>query len=207
MDRKLIDYLPPVLREVSDFQEINTANEPEISLAWDALALVLANQFLDSATEWGVRSWEQDAGICPKDTDTLETRKIRLKAKWGMQPPYTLPWLRNWLTSICGPTGYDAEVDAYTITVKLDATTLPDADQLSDEILALLMAIRPSNIRIGSNLHSTSEPITGTLYLRAVGTSGSETGLPVWEQEHNFTQTIHLVAVGGAMSVTELPPA
>lgn len=46
MDRKLLDYLPPVLREVLEFQAINAANEPEISIAWDALALVLANQFL-----------------------------------------------------------------------------------------------------------------------------------------------------------------
>ena len=47
MDRKLLDYLPPVLREVLEFQAINAANEPEISIAWDALALVLANQFLE----------------------------------------------------------------------------------------------------------------------------------------------------------------
>ena len=45
MDRKLLDYLPPVLREVMEFQAINEANEPEISLAWDALSLVMANQF------------------------------------------------------------------------------------------------------------------------------------------------------------------
>ena len=54
MDRKLLDYLPPVLREVLEFQAINAANEPEISIAWDALALVLANQFLDTATASGV---------------------------------------------------------------------------------------------------------------------------------------------------------
>ena len=49
MDRKILDYLPPVLREVMEFQAINEANEPEISLAWDALSLVMANQFLDTA--------------------------------------------------------------------------------------------------------------------------------------------------------------
>ena len=53
MDRRLLDYLPPVLRDVMEFQAINAANEPEISLAWDALALVMANQFLDTADERG----------------------------------------------------------------------------------------------------------------------------------------------------------
>ena len=46
MDRKLLDYLPPVLREVMEMQAINAANEPEIAIAWDAITLVLANQFL-----------------------------------------------------------------------------------------------------------------------------------------------------------------
>ena len=57
MDRKLISYLPPVLREVLDFQAINTANEPEISLAWYALEQVMDNQFLDSADQSGVAMW------------------------------------------------------------------------------------------------------------------------------------------------------
>ncbi|MEE0582983.1 MAG: hypothetical protein UC328_07395, partial [Adlercreutzia sp.] len=58
---------------------INAANEPEISIAWDALALVLANQFLDTATASGVAVWERELNIRPKDTDTLEVRKARIK--------------------------------------------------------------------------------------------------------------------------------
>ena len=101
MDRKLLDYLPPVLREVLEFQAINAANEPEISIAWDALALVLANQFLDTATASGVAVWERELNIRPKDTDTLEVRKARIKALWNLELPYTLPWLKNWLTGLC----------------------------------------------------------------------------------------------------------
>lgn len=43
MDRQLINYLPPVLQQVLEFQVINVVNEPEISDAWDALAAVMAN--------------------------------------------------------------------------------------------------------------------------------------------------------------------
>ncbi len=71
MDRKLINYLPPVLRDVTEFKAINDANEPEISLAWDGLDRVMANQFLDDADERGVSVWEQELKIHPKDTDTL----------------------------------------------------------------------------------------------------------------------------------------
>ena len=148
MDRKLLDYLPPVLQEVADFIEINEANEPEITLAWDALALVLANQFLDSATEWGVSSWEKDLGILPKDTDTLEERKTRLKAMWNLKQPYTVTWLRQWVTGICGPAGHEEDIFDYTIDIQLDYTVLPNADTLALQILEMLLTIRPENMRI-----------------------------------------------------------
>ena len=95
MDRHLLNYLPPVLREVLEFQVINGANEPEISLAWDAITRVLANQFLEDADEDGVAVWEQELRLFPKDTDTLEARKARIKAKWNLELPYTLRWLKK----------------------------------------------------------------------------------------------------------------
>ena len=85
MDRRLLNYLPPVLREVLEFQTINRANEPEISLAWDAITRVLANQFLEDADEDGVAVWEQELRLFPKDTDPLEARKARIKAKWNLE--------------------------------------------------------------------------------------------------------------------------
>ena len=115
MDRKLLDYLPPVLREVLEFQAINAANEPEISIAWDALALVLANQFLDTATASGVTVWERELNIRPKDTDTLEVRKARIKALWNLELPYTLPWLKNWLTGLCGELGHEESIVDLTL--------------------------------------------------------------------------------------------
>lgn len=148
MDRRLLDYLPPVLRQVLEFQAINEANEPEISLAWDALALVLSNQFLDTADSTGVRVWEKELRIFPKDTDTLEMRKARIKALWNLELPYTIPWLKNWLTSLCGPTGHEEEISDYVIDIQLDYTVLPDAEKLAAEILDMLLMVRPANMLV-----------------------------------------------------------
>lgn len=148
MDRKLINYLPPVLREVLEFRTINNANEPEISLAWDAIALVLANQFLDSATEHGVSIWERELLIYPKDTETLEFRKARIKAMWNLNMPFTENWLRGWLTQLCGPTGHKPTVDEYTIDIELDFTVLPNAGELAIEILKMLTRVKPANMRL-----------------------------------------------------------
>ena len=148
MDRKLLDYLPPVLREVMEMQAINEANGPEIAIAWNTLNRVLNNQFLETADIQGVAMWEKELKISPKNTETLETRKAKIKAQWNLELPYSLPWLRNWLTNLCGPSGYEATVQDYTINVRLDYTKLPEPSSLAAEILKLLLTARPSNMQI-----------------------------------------------------------
>lgn len=148
MNRKLNDYLPPVLREIRELKEINEAVEPELSLAWDACALLLANLFLESATDLGVGIWERELKMLPKDTDSLEARKARIKAKWNLDVPYSIPWLKNWLSGLCGTMGYEVSVSDYTIDVQLDYDILPDADNLAKEILETLLAVRPANMRV-----------------------------------------------------------
>lgn len=146
MDRKLIDYLPPVLQEVADFQAVNEANEPEISAAWDGLDLVMANQFLDDADVRGVTKWERELKLHPKATDTMEVRKARIKAMWNRELPYTVPWLKKWLTGLCGPAGHEVTITDYSIHIQLDYTVLPDADRIAAEIMDLLLPVRPSNM-------------------------------------------------------------
>lgn len=143
MDRRLLNYLPPVLREVLEIQTINKANEPEIAVAWDALTLVLANQFLDTADENGVSVWERELRIYPKDTDSMEVRKARIKAMWNLELPYTVPWLRNWLAGLCGATGYELTVSGYVVNIQLDYNALPNASSLAGEILDMLLAVHP----------------------------------------------------------------
>ncbi|MBQ8248488.1 MAG: DUF2313 domain-containing protein [Clostridia bacterium] len=148
MDRKLIDYLPPVLQNIRELREINKAVEPELSLAWDAYALLLANLFLDSATELGVGIWEQELKLLPKNTDSLDVRKARIKAKWNLDVPYSIPWLKSWLAGLCGKIGYEVSISDYTIDVQLDYDALPNAESLTAEILDMLLAIRPANMQI-----------------------------------------------------------
>lgn len=146
MDRRLLNYLPPVLREVLEFQTINRANEPEISLAWDALGRVLANQFLEDADEDGVAIWEKELGIHPKDTDTLEARKVRIKSMWNLELPYTLPWLRRWLSSVSEGLPFETFTQDYILHV----LTEWDRDGQVDSIKNILEHTVPANMVINS---------------------------------------------------------
>lgn len=119
LDRKLIDYLPPVLQSVMEFAAITGAQQPEIEAAWDALNLVMDNQFIDTATEAGVTVWEKELNIVPLATDTLDDRKQRLKTAWTYGVVYTYNWLVNWLKTSCGESNPPPTINDYTLRVSL----------------------------------------------------------------------------------------
>ena len=119
LDRKLIDYLPPVLQSVMEFAAITGAQQPEIEAAWDALNLVMDNQFIDTATEAGVTVWEKELNIVPLATDTLEDRKQRLKTAWTYGVVYTYNWLVNWLKTSFGESNPLPTINDYTLRVSL----------------------------------------------------------------------------------------
>ena len=119
LDRKLIDYLPPVLQSVMEFAAITGAQQPEIEAAWDALNLVMDNQFIDTATEAGVTVWEKELNIVPLATDTLDDRKQRLKTAWTYGVVYTYNWLVDWLKTSCGESNPPPTINDYTLRVSL----------------------------------------------------------------------------------------
>lgn len=177
MDRKLLDYLPPVLREVLEMQAINEANEPEITLAWDALTLVLANQFLETADVHGVAVWEKELRLRPKDTGTLAERKARIKAAWSAQLPYTLPWLRQWLDGICGSEGHRETVTDYTLKLWLDFAAMWEGNARAEDIVGLLREVLPENLWLELTLSLAMER-----HLRIGGAMATVTRLPVPER-------------------------
>lgn len=125
---------------------INEANEPEIALAWDALALVLADQFLETAGVRGVSIWEKELKISPKDTDTLAGRKARIKAMWNRETPYTVPWLKKWLSDICGPDGHRETVRDHALDIWLDYAALRGSGVPAAEVVRMLRDILPADL-------------------------------------------------------------
>lgn len=183
MDRKLLDYLPPVLRDVMEMQAINNANEPEISIAWGVLERIMANQFLDEADAWGVSTWEQELRLRPKDTDTLAERKARIKAVWNARLPYSLPWLRRWLDGICGAEGHRETVTDYTLRLEFDHAALQTASSTTADILEQLLPRLPANLLLE---YSETTQENAPVPLRLGGIMTSVVSLPLPEQGDRF---------------------
>lgn len=146
MDRKLLDYLPPVLRDILEFQTINAANEPEIRLAWEALEQVLADQFLETAGPRGLAVWEKELKLLTKDTDSLKDRRLRIKAMWMMKRPYTLPWLRDWMDGLCGRGSHTESTKDYTLNLTLDGRNQKHLPAKLSEIQTMLTRACPANM-------------------------------------------------------------
>lgn len=138
LDRKLIDYLPPVLQSVMEFVAINGAQQPEFEAAWDALNLVMDNQFIDTATEAGVKLWERELNIVPLASDTLEDRKWRLKTAWTYGVVYTYNWLVNWLKTSCGESIPIPTIKDYTLCVSLPVSV--DYTRILDDMRCYIAA-------------------------------------------------------------------
>lgn len=170
LDRKLIDYLPPVLQRVMEFAAITGAQQPEIDAAWDALNLVMDNQFIDTATEAGVTLWEQELNIVPLASDALEDRKQRLKTAWTYGVVYTYNWLVNWLKNSCGESNPLPTIKDYTLRVSLpvsvdylhildDMRRYISANVLIDPLI-LLSKIRVPHYTGSAFRHSIKQTLT-----------------------------------------------
>lgn len=202
MDRRLLDYLPPVLREVMEMQAVNEANEPEISIAWNIMERIMANQFLDEADAWGVGVWERELQLRPKDTDTLAERKARIKAAWNACLPYSLPWLRRWLDGICGAEGHREAVTDYSLHLEFDHAALQTASSSAPDILEQLLPRLPAHLLLNySEVTQANAPAP----LRLGGVLTNVVSLPLPEQRDRF-DFLDSCRVGGKLAAHSLMP-
>jgi hypothetical protein len=144
MERKLINYLPYVVRDFLEFQGIMTGEQPEFERAWNSADELLDNQFISTAGDMGLSRWERILEITPKGTDTLEDRRFRILTRINEELPYTLPQLRNILHTLCGEGNYSAEVEegTYNLIVKVG---LAAKNNFSD-VESLLNRVVPQNL-------------------------------------------------------------
>lgn len=162
-NRKLINYLPPFLREVKENKAIlEDAENPEIVLMWESITETLDNQFIISANEKSISRWEKILKIVPKGTATVDERKFTILTKINEQLPFTVTTLNERLKALCGAGNYSLALDntKYTLDVKVAL----QAKNNFDDVGALLERVVPANlvvtITLKYNQHSTFESMT-----------------------------------------------
>lgn len=142
MERKLLDYYPPVLRQNQDMHAVADASQYLFEGLWNAADRALNNQFLDTADEYGVGRLEKILGIVPKDTDTLDFRKDRVRNRINLRPPFTIRYLKSRLDILFGAGNYTVETQDYTLYIDAAASNLG----YSQELTVLLDSVVPANM-------------------------------------------------------------
>jgi hypothetical protein len=139
-------YYPDVLKEVREFKALATAENPEMELINTALTDVLDQQFIETATTYGIARLEKIVSITHKATGTLEERKFKVLAKYNEDKPYTVPKLKELLSTLCGADGYSLEINngEFTLKVKVALTSKKNKDvvgELMERIVPINMVI------------------------------------------------------------------
>jgi len=144
VDRRIIDYIPPILQGVREFQVIAKTEQADFESAWEAANNLLDNNFIATADTLGVSRWESILGIAPRGTDTLDERKFAILAAIEAQAPYTMRQLEFQLAFLCGPDGYIVMLDHnnYFLKVLVELTARRNFDAVKE----LLENIVPANL-------------------------------------------------------------
>lgn len=136
-------YLPPFLTRYGEMREILGAEEPEFTLLWDKAARALDNQFIDSADEKGLESFERLLGLQPEKSDSPEQRRTRIVSKWRSKLPYTYKALTERLALLCGG-DFSAEPRFEEYALRITVHFRRYGDFL--EVKKLLHEMLPANI-------------------------------------------------------------
>lgn len=156
MDRRLLDYLPPILREVRELKAVTGAQEGEIAGLWEAWARLLSELFVESADEAGLSRWEKLLSLSTAGQGT-EERRFQIKSVLNNRLPYTERGLRRRLDQMCGEYGYRLETDAAKCRLKLRVTLESQANYQAVKrmLTEMLPAHLETDISLIYNTHGT----------------------------------------------------
>lgn len=159
----LLSYWMPLLRKIKEFKEIAKTEEPELRYILEAIDRTLANMFIETADEYGIKRFEDMMGLYPEEGDSLETRRFNVLIKWNDRIPYTDKELYNRLLSLCGSADKFTLEEHYT-EYWLKIVTHLGVNGAFDAVTKLLEDMLPCNLDL--KLQNIIEAIKTTpLYL------------------------------------------
>lgn len=155
----VLDYLPKVVRTIKEFEVLGNAENPEINNLWLNNQLVLNNQFVATLDEDGCERWEKMLNISPKESSTLEDRRLAILARINASLPYTYRQLENFLRNICDD-DYTMTLDNanYTLTVLLNLSRQNQFDEVSNLLTRVIPANLICNVSLKYNQYKIIKP-------------------------------------------------
>ena len=151
-----IEYLPPVMQEVLEIQELYKGITPEVRLLFTNGSLALDECFVTTAEGTGLERMESILGITPYPDDTVADRRLRILAALSGDTPYTFRSVYAKLKALCGEDNVTMEYakDIYTLNVQIRLQAKRQYETVRDMLLKMIPCNISLNCTLVYNKHS-----------------------------------------------------
>lgn len=155
---KLVEYMPPFLKNVLEFNKIFDAEDIEVEDMRYLIDKILREVIVKKATSYGLERYEKIYGI-KNIAETIEARRMNILFKINNRVPYTMKWLINTLNESVGEKNYKLVAKGYElhITIKLEYTEA--AEMLKSNLIKQI----PANIKLDYELETESNEYIGAV--------------------------------------------
>ena len=122
-------------------------------MLWTAADSVFLDQFIETLTDNGCKRWEKILDIKPRDTDTLQVRRFRIKARINEDLPYTWRALEKVLDTMCGKGAYAMTLynEEYRLVILLELTVKKLFDEVEQSVKRMIPANLILDVRLRYN--------------------------------------------------------
>lgn len=136
--KKLIELLSPFTKSFGEIQEIMRVEEEWMDKLEECIKKIYNNAFIEDCDEYGIKKYEDLLGILPESKDKLETRKIRVLARWNSMVPYTYRTLVQQLNILCGVNNYDIDSDLENYMISFSIYGKEDTSEIKQQLDRIL---------------------------------------------------------------------
>lgn len=148
-------YLPPLYNDVVEMNALLSAEGVVFGNADAEAQNALKDQFIQTATNYGISLFEDVLGIVPNpSTESWEYRRLRLLSRMSANPPFTEEFLIEHLTNVIGTGNFTVAVHHATYTV--EARILIPAKTFFTEAQLFLLEVVPANMLIDLSIKYNS---------------------------------------------------
>lgn len=158
---KLIEYMPPYLKNVLEFIKIFDAEDIEIENMRYLIDKILKEVIVKTATSYGLDRYEKIYGITNK-AETIEARRMNILFKINNRVPYTLKWLINTLNEAIGENNYKLVAVDYELYITINLAYTEAAEMLKSNLIKQI----PANIQLNYELETTLNEYIGAVISR-----------------------------------------
>ena len=174
--KQIEEYWPLVLQEIEELQKIANTENIEIDELKESVSNLIDDQFIETATEKGIRRRERLLGITPSRLDDLEYRRFRVLVRWNDRLPYTYRVLKNRLDQIFKD-NYKLEIlhDQYLLIIEVNTFNW----QIYSNIVEEIRKMAPANMVIQSSL---VQKVEGGFFVGGAMLVGEEITVYPWSE-------------------------